>query len=200
MGASCAAADWHRTAVIFYCDFSAERAPRLFRAVRNADRKRHLHSYPQLQIPHMCALRCTWDASVTPIISIRLYAGPQRHIKKCTDCMYPMSAPLSHGQAPACSDTCTTRGDRCKVTRSRPALSLLKRVGHRLFIERNERWPTGGKSACGCRMQSQPPGACRYILKGGYKAYHNAYPELCTPLGGYVSMVSYQIVQSTSIH
>ena len=42
--------------------------------------------------------------------------------------------------------------------------------------------------------------ACRYILKGGYKAYHSAFPELCTPLGGYVRMVCYPTVQATSNH
>lgn len=48
------AAGWLQTAVVFYCEFSSERAPRLFRHIRNADRKRHLGTYPQLDVPHMC--------------------------------------------------------------------------------------------------------------------------------------------------
>ena len=48
-------AEWRQTAVVLYCEFSSERAPRLYRHIRNTDRKRHLDSYPQLDVPHMCA-------------------------------------------------------------------------------------------------------------------------------------------------
>lgn len=34
-------------------------------------------------------------------------------------------------------------------------------------------------------------GTCRYMLQGGYQAFHSLFPDLCTPQGGYVRMVSY---------
>ncbi|KAL3158766.1 hypothetical protein ABBQ32_011494 [Trebouxia sp. C0010 RCD-2024] len=45
------------TAIILYCEFSSERAPRLFRYLRNMDRRNHLADYPKLTFPHMYVLK-----------------------------------------------------------------------------------------------------------------------------------------------
>lgn len=55
IGAS-GAVDWSRTVVVFYCEFSSERGPRMFRHIRNLDRRLHLASYPALAVPHMYVL------------------------------------------------------------------------------------------------------------------------------------------------
>ena len=41
---------------IFYCDYSSERAPRMWRHVRNLDRRDHMMDYPALSFPHMYVL------------------------------------------------------------------------------------------------------------------------------------------------
>ena len=43
-------------AFIFYCDYSSERAPRMWRHVRNLDRRDHMMDYPALSFPHMYIL------------------------------------------------------------------------------------------------------------------------------------------------
>ncbi len=48
--------DWARTAVVFYCEFSSERGPRMFRHIRNLDRTLHMVHYPALAVPHMYVL------------------------------------------------------------------------------------------------------------------------------------------------
>lgn len=48
--------DWARTPIVFYCEFSSERGPRMFRHIRNLDRRLHLASYPALTVPHMYVL------------------------------------------------------------------------------------------------------------------------------------------------
>jgi hypothetical protein len=50
------AVDWAVTPIIFYCEFSSERGPRMFRHIRNLDRRMHLASYPALAVPHMYVL------------------------------------------------------------------------------------------------------------------------------------------------
>ena len=45
------------SAFILYCDFSGERAPRMWRHVRNLDRRDHVMDYPCLSFPHMYVLR-----------------------------------------------------------------------------------------------------------------------------------------------
>lgn len=51
--------DWNNTAIIFYCEFSSERAPRAFRHVRQEDRKRSFEKYDlvSLEYPHMFILQ-----------------------------------------------------------------------------------------------------------------------------------------------
>ena len=46
-----------RTAIVLYCEFSSERAPRMFRYLRNMDRRKHLADYPKLTFPHMYVLK-----------------------------------------------------------------------------------------------------------------------------------------------
>lgn len=41
---------------VFYCEFSSERAPRMWRHVRNLDRRDHVSSYPALAFPHAFVL------------------------------------------------------------------------------------------------------------------------------------------------
>ncbi|KAA6419664.1 MAG: m-phase inducer phosphatase 2 [Trebouxia sp. A1-2] len=48
-----ATAQGHSTVVVLYCEFSSERAPRMFRYLRNMDRRTHLADYPNLTFPHM---------------------------------------------------------------------------------------------------------------------------------------------------
>eukprot|EP00887_Chlorella_sp_A99_P006153 scaffold22.g6153.t1 len=48
--------DWSRTALIFHCEFSSERGPRMFRHIRDRDRAAHLHDYPALDLPHCFVL------------------------------------------------------------------------------------------------------------------------------------------------
>ncbi len=52
-----ATAQGHSTVVVLYCEFSSERAPRMFRYLRNMDRRKHLADYPNLTFPHMYVLR-----------------------------------------------------------------------------------------------------------------------------------------------
>ncbi|ETO76313.1 hypothetical protein F442_08148 [Phytophthora nicotianae P10297] len=42
-----------RTALIFFCEFSANRAPKMLRHVRNVDRRLHADSYPELYYPEL---------------------------------------------------------------------------------------------------------------------------------------------------
>ena len=41
---------------VFYCEFSSERAPRMWRHVRNLDRRDHMSTYPALSFPHAYVL------------------------------------------------------------------------------------------------------------------------------------------------
>ena len=50
------------TAIVLYCEFSSERAPRMFRYLRNMDRRNHLADYPKLTFPHMYVLRGGYKA------------------------------------------------------------------------------------------------------------------------------------------
>ena len=52
-----ATAQGRSTVVVLYCEFSSERAPRMFRYLRNMDRRKHLADYPSLTFPHMYVLR-----------------------------------------------------------------------------------------------------------------------------------------------
>ncbi|KAL3687189.1 hypothetical protein R1sor_013498 [Riccia sorocarpa] len=49
-------------AVIFHCEFSSARAPKLFRHMRNLDRQRHMEVYPELSFPHMYILHGGYKA------------------------------------------------------------------------------------------------------------------------------------------
>lgn len=49
-------------AIVFYCEFSSERAPRMFRHLRNLDRRQHLMTYPMLRFPHMYVLQGGYKA------------------------------------------------------------------------------------------------------------------------------------------
>jgi len=42
---------------VFYCEFSSERAPRMWRHVRNLDRRDHMATYPALSFPHTYVLQ-----------------------------------------------------------------------------------------------------------------------------------------------
>eukprot|EP00899_Mesostigma_viride_P013894 jgi/Mesvir1/22505/Mv18536-RA.1 len=44
------------TVIVFHCEFSQCRAPRLFKHVRSLDRRRHLANYPELSYPNMYVL------------------------------------------------------------------------------------------------------------------------------------------------
>lgn len=44
------------TVYVFYCEFSSERAPRMWRHVRNLDRRDHIANYPSLSFPHTYVL------------------------------------------------------------------------------------------------------------------------------------------------
>ncbi|KAL0044647.1 hypothetical protein WJX82_004046 [Trebouxia sp. C0006] len=57
-----ATAQGHSTVVVLYCEFSSERAPRMFRYLRNMDRRKHLADYPSLTFPHMYVLRGGYKA------------------------------------------------------------------------------------------------------------------------------------------
>lgn len=43
-------------AIIFHCEFSSVRAPKLYRHMRQLDRMKHLPTYPELAFPHMYIL------------------------------------------------------------------------------------------------------------------------------------------------
>ncbi|KAL2629225.1 hypothetical protein R1flu_013911 [Riccia fluitans] len=49
-------------AIIFHCEFSSARAPKLFRHMRNLDRQRHIAVYPELSFPHMYILHGGYKA------------------------------------------------------------------------------------------------------------------------------------------
>ncbi|BBN07205.1 protein MpCDC25_1 [Marchantia polymorpha subsp. ruderalis] len=49
-------------AIIFHCEFSSARAPKLFRHMRNLDRKRHIELYPDIGFPHMYILHGGYKA------------------------------------------------------------------------------------------------------------------------------------------
>ncbi|KAG6608928.1 uncharacterized protein IUM83_12836 [Phytophthora cinnamomi] len=42
-----------RTALIFFCEFSANRAPKMLRHIRNVDRRLHADTYPELYYPEL---------------------------------------------------------------------------------------------------------------------------------------------------
>lgn len=48
--------------IIFHCEFSSARAPKLFRHMRNLDRQRHIEVYPALAFPHMYILHGGYKA------------------------------------------------------------------------------------------------------------------------------------------
>lgn len=54
---SSGASQGQSTALVLYCEFSSERAPRMFRYLRNMDRHNHLADYPNLAFPHMYVLK-----------------------------------------------------------------------------------------------------------------------------------------------
>ncbi|GHP05708.1 hypothetical protein PPROV_000445800 [Pycnococcus provasolii] len=54
--ASLARTHGSRVAIIFFCEFSSQRGPKMFGAVRDRDRRRHLVDYPALDLPHMYVL------------------------------------------------------------------------------------------------------------------------------------------------
>eukprot|EP00894_Picocystis_sp_ML_P000093 jgi/Pico_ML_1/50610/g1792.t1 len=41
------------TVVVFHCEFSSQRAPKMYGHIRNLDRKMNLKNYPKLDFPHM---------------------------------------------------------------------------------------------------------------------------------------------------
>eukprot|EP01018_Ginkgo_biloba_P014364 Gb_10572 [translate_table: standard] len=43
-------------AIIFHCEFSSSRAPKMLHYVRNEDRKKHFRTYPELDYPHLYLL------------------------------------------------------------------------------------------------------------------------------------------------
>lgn len=47
---------------VFYCEFSSERAPKMWRHVRNLDRRDHVADYPALSFPQVYVLRGGFDA------------------------------------------------------------------------------------------------------------------------------------------
>lgn len=67
--------DWSRIAVVFYCEFSSQRGPRMFRHIRNLDRRLHLASYPALAVPHMYVLAGGYKAFQVR----RRWYGPDIH-------------------------------------------------------------------------------------------------------------------------
>ncbi|KAK9814635.1 hypothetical protein WJX72_009085 [[Myrmecia] bisecta] len=86
------ALDGGRTAVILYCEFSSERAPRMFRHLRNLDRKMHLANYPALDFPHLYVLKGGYKAFwkryphlCTPHGSYTRMGDPAHsaHLKQC---------------------------------------------------------------------------------------------------------------------
>ncbi len=44
------------TPIVLHCEFSSQRAPRLFRHIRSNDRKYYLEQYPHLAFPHLYVL------------------------------------------------------------------------------------------------------------------------------------------------
>eukprot|EP00897_Mesotaenium_endlicherianum_P003068 jgi/Mesen1/278/ME1152409C09492 len=48
--------------VVFYCEFSSQRAPKLYRFMRNLDRNKHMQTYPELSFPHMYVLHGGYKA------------------------------------------------------------------------------------------------------------------------------------------
>jgi len=47
---------------VFYCEFSSERAPKMWQHVRNLDRRDHVADYPALSFPQVYVLRGGFDA------------------------------------------------------------------------------------------------------------------------------------------
>ena len=45
------------TCILFHCEFSSHRAPKMMREVRNLDRKLHEESYPQLYYPQLYLIK-----------------------------------------------------------------------------------------------------------------------------------------------
>eukprot|EP00166_Cyanidium_caldarium_P003684 ctg_3592.g715 len=49
--------------VIFYCEYSSQRAPKMYQAVRSLDRELHLHRYPYLQYPRLLVMEGGYRAA-----------------------------------------------------------------------------------------------------------------------------------------
>ena len=53
-----------QVAIVLHCEYSTQRAPRMFRHVRNSDRKAHMADYPRLTFPHVYVLSGGYKAFV----------------------------------------------------------------------------------------------------------------------------------------
>ena len=69
------AVDWAVTPIVFYCEFSSERGPRMFRHIRNLDRHMHLAAYPALAVPHMYVLAGGYKAFQVPLLPTHAVAA-----------------------------------------------------------------------------------------------------------------------------
>ncbi|CAM6069785.1 unnamed protein product [Sphagnum tenellum] len=49
-------------AIVFHCEFSSSRAPKLFKHMRNLDRLAHMETYPELAFPNMFLLKGGYKA------------------------------------------------------------------------------------------------------------------------------------------
>lgn len=52
------------TIIVLHCEFSSQRAPRMFRHIRNSDRMAHIADYPRLTFPHLYVLQGGYKAFV----------------------------------------------------------------------------------------------------------------------------------------
>lgn len=53
-----------QVALVLHCEFSSQRAPRMFRHIRNSDRMTHMQDYPRLTFPHVYVLNGGYKAFV----------------------------------------------------------------------------------------------------------------------------------------
>ncbi|GAQ83828.1 M-phase inducer phosphatase [Klebsormidium nitens] len=67
-----------RTCLVFHCEFSSSRAPKLFQFMRNLDRKMHADSYPKLSFPNMFILEGGYKAFFE---SKKVLCEPKAYVK-----------------------------------------------------------------------------------------------------------------------
>lgn len=101
--------DSTRTALVFYCEFSSYRAPKMARHVRNLDRWMHADTYPELYYPELYIVQGGYKHCFdlqAALSQPRLYTQMQdkRYADDCKRCMAQLRLAWKQHKGLSCSD------------------------------------------------------------------------------------------------